>query len=368
MPRQLATIQTVEKIRPIPNADKIVVAEVLGWEVVIRKDEFKIGDKVVYIEVDSIVDPTNPYFAFMQERKYRVRAIKLRKQISMGLCCPISILPTKNYKIGDDVTDILKITKYDPEGDRERALQEQQDGVKRSRINKFLYRSSLYRRIFGKKKEYKGFPKFIKKTDEERIQNMPWVCRDQDTQFFVTEKLDGQSASYFLLHNKKKWYQRKATFTFGVCSRNVYLRKKDSSNYWKIAEKYNIEATLYNLIGDSEFIVLQGEICGTGVQCAQVNPYKLTGLEFYAFNLVFDGRRVNHNSMVELLSPLSILTVPLLYNTYTLNTDVHEVVRDSIGTSKLLANIQREGFVIRNYEKNISFKVLNPEYLLQENS
>lgn len=113
--RKLATIREISNIRPIEGADKIVVAQVDGWECVVQKDEFQIGQHIVYIEVDSIV-PERPEFEFLRPRKFRVRTIKLRGQVSQGLVLPLSILPNgTGCDLGDDVTDALGIKKYDPE-------------------------------------------------------------------------------------------------------------------------------------------------------------------------------------------------------------------------------------------------------------
>ena len=88
--RKLATIARIENLEPIPNADRILKATVRGWECVVSKsDNFNVGDKVIFVEVDSILPP-RPEFAFMKDRKYRVRTIKLRKQISQGLVLPLS--------------------------------------------------------------------------------------------------------------------------------------------------------------------------------------------------------------------------------------------------------------------------------------
>lgn len=89
--RKLATIREIKDIQPIEGADRIEVATVDGWQVVIKKGEFKVGDKIIYIEIDSIV-PEREEFEFLRDRKFRVRTIKLRKQISQGLIMPLSIL------------------------------------------------------------------------------------------------------------------------------------------------------------------------------------------------------------------------------------------------------------------------------------
>jgi RNA ligase (TIGR02306 family) len=113
--RNLATVQLIEDLKEIPGADSILVASVLGWRVVVRKDEFKVGDKCVYVEIDSVLPPREE-FDFLKERKYRVKTIKLRGQISQGICFSVNILNGKKYKdfeVGDDVSDVLGITKYE---------------------------------------------------------------------------------------------------------------------------------------------------------------------------------------------------------------------------------------------------------------
>lgn len=92
MERSLAHIEKIEWIRPIEGADKIALCGVLGWQCVIaKKDDFKVDDKIIYVEIDSVM-PELPEFEFLRDRKFRVRTIKLRGQISMGLILPITIL------------------------------------------------------------------------------------------------------------------------------------------------------------------------------------------------------------------------------------------------------------------------------------
>jgi RNA ligase (TIGR02306 family) len=92
MERKLASIQKIVDIQSIKDADRIEVATILGWQVVVAKsDNFKINDLIVYIETDSIV-PERPEFEFLRERKFRVRIIKLKKTISQGLVLPLTML------------------------------------------------------------------------------------------------------------------------------------------------------------------------------------------------------------------------------------------------------------------------------------
>lgn len=360
--RKLASVQKVLEVSPIPKADAIEVAKILGWEIVVKKGEFQVGDSVVYIEIDSIV-PDRIEFDFLRDRKFRVRTIKLRGQVSQGICFPMSILPKGKYSEGDDATELLGIKKYDPQGDAERKLVEQKLETSNNRIHKFFSKYPWYRKLFFKKSKKGGFPSFIKKTDEDRIQLFPHICENEkDTVFQTTEKLDGQSGTWFLVKNPKKWYQfGKNTYTFGVYSRNLHLPKEDNSSYWTIAKQYNIEEVLKCLIGDNQFIALQGEIIGTGIQ---KNKYKINGYDMYAFNLIYPDKTIDSVNASEILRDYGIKFVPILDVNFKLKDTIKECVECAKGKSMLLP-VLREGIVVRNYKKGISFKIINPDFLLK---
>lgn len=359
--RKLVSIQKIVAIKPIEKADAIEVAQVLGWECVVKKsEEFKVGDLVCYIEIDSIV-PDKPEFEFLRDRKFRVKTIKLRGQVSQGLVLPLSILPKGNYKEDDDVTDILGVKKYDPQAEVEQRLVEQKLATTNNKIHKFFSKYPWYRKLFFKPKK-SSFPSFIKKTDEDRIQLFPHICEQQkDTTFIATEKIDGQSGTYFLVKKPKKFLFFDGGYEFGVCSRNLHLPKEDNSSYWTIAKQYNIKKILETIIGNNQFVVLQGEILGTGIQG---NKYKIDGYDFYAFNLIFPDKKVDSYVASIILNNLGIKFVPILDTWFKLKDTIKDCVEYAKGKSRLL-NIDREGVVVRNYDKNISFKIINPDFLLK---
>lgn len=357
--RKLASIREISDIRPISGADRIEVAQVDGWECVVQKGEFHVGQHIVYIEVDSIV-PEVPEFEFLRARKFRVRTIKLRGQVSQGLVLPLTILPDGAPRnLGDDVTEILHITKYDPEAQQEAMLVNQQK-KSTNPIAKYLMRFAWFRKIFAKPKRKGGFPDWIVKTDETRIQNLPVLFeaeRDKGTEFSVTEKMDGQSATYFLNRISKR------KFEFGVCSRNIRLGEPDNSSYWTVAEKYDIENVLKKIIGEYQTVVLQGEICGNQIQG---NKYHISGYELFVFNLIYPDHKCDTHEIADILNPYGIKTVPILEDGKVLPQTIAELVEYSKGKSTVLNGQKREGVVMRNTQRNISFKVINPDFLLAE--
>lgn len=358
--RQLASIREISDIRPIPGADRIVVAQVDGWECVVQKDEFHVGDRIVYVEVDSVV-PERPEFEFLRDRKFRVRTIKLRGQVSQGLVLPLSILPDgAPTNLGADVTGALGITKYDPQAQQEAQLLTKQPQTPQNPIAKFLMRFKWYRKHFMKPKRKGGFPDWIVKTDETRIQNLTTLFdieSKKGTPFSVTEKVDGQSATYFLRKVSRRKYE------FGVCSRNIRLGAPDNSSYWTIAKKYDIENVLKQLIGDYETIVLQGEICGNGIQG---NKYHISNYDLFVFNLIYPDHKCTTAEIAELVAPFGLKTVPIVEEGKTLPDTIAELVEYSKGYSVVRKEQKREGVVMRNNQSNISFKVINPDFLLAE--
>lgn len=363
--RKLASIQKIESIRHIEGADSIVCATILGWECVVKKDEFKEGESVIYIEVDSNL-PEKEEFEYLRPRKFRIKTIRLRGQISQGLVLPVELLPKELQKatIGTDVTETLGIVKYDPQGEKEKRLLDEKAKNSKSKMVRFLSKYSFFRDIFFKPKR-EGFPKFISKTDETRIQNIPSIIeREQGTEFVMTEKLDGQSATYFLIRKGKTLFG-KSKYVFGVCSRNFLLTEEDNSSYWTIARQCNIEKVLRDMIGTNEYVVVQGEILGEGIQG---NKYNIKGYDLYAFNLIYSGKKVDSREAKEELAQKGIKFVPILDSNFILNHTVKEMVQMAKGKTILDVKPKkpvREGFVLRNYQKDISFKVISPEFLLK---
>lgn len=364
--RKLASIQRITSLTPIKDADAIEKATVLGWEVVVaKKDGFKVGDLCVYCEVDSIL-PDRQEFEFLRERKFRIKTIKLKGQVSQGICFPMSILRnTDGYREGSDVTETLGIRKYDPQAEFERREIERLASIDKNRMDKFLKRYAWYRNLIFKPTK-KPFPAFIKKTDEDRIQLFPnYYEKWGHLPFIVTEKVDGQSATYFIVPNPKRGLFRKK-WIFGVCSRNFQLLKPDNSSYWTLAKELNLKEKLIKYCEEWGCgIIVQGEAVG---QKIQNNKYGFDTVKLFVFNVAqyYKGEKINYNQYQQILfcEKLGLQAVPRLEYDIKLPTTIPQVVELSKGWSTL-AKVPREGIVVRNYENNVSFKVINPDFLLK---
>lgn len=366
MERRLATIQKITSLLPIEGADAIEKATILGWELVVKKGEFTEGQLCVYCEIDSIM-PDKPEFDFLRERKFRIRTIKLRGQVSQGICFPLSILgkyPEKNIYEGADVTGHLGVIKYDPQAEAERKEAEKLIAIDRSRMGKILKRYAWYRKLMFRPKKT-GFPPFIKKTDEDRIQLFPDICQKYaGVRFVATEKIDGQSGTYFLIPNPRRWiFGRK--WLFGVCSRNFQLTHPDNSSYWTVAKMFDLKDKMIEYCTrNGGGLIIQGEIIGPKIQG---NKYNVTDYKFFVFNVISyqNGRSVAYDTMTQeaLCTTMGLIPVPYIGG-FIFPATISQSVELARGIS-VLSSIPREGIVIRNYREKLSFKIINPDFLLK---
>ena len=364
--RNLASIQRIVSLSPIEGADKIEKAVILGWEVVIaKKDNFKVGDLVIYCEVDSIL-PDKPEFEFLRERKFRIKTIKLKGQVSQGIVFPLNLVHKAFHVEGRDVTEILGVRKHDPQAEFERKETDRLANIDKTRMGKFLKRYSWYRNLVFKPTK-KPFPAFIRKTDEDRIQLFPdYYKKWGNLLFSITEKVDGQSATYFCVPNPKRGLFSKK-YLFGVCSRNFQLLKPDNSSYWTLAKQLNLEEKMAKFcMQNGKGIIIQGEAIGGNFQG---NKYKISGFKLYVFNVAtYDKGKCNYfhqSEMAIFCSAFGLETVPNLTYGSDLLPTIPDMVELSKGNSILNPDIPREGIVVRNYPANISFKVINPDFLLK---
>jgi RNA ligase (TIGR02306 family) len=349
--RKLASIQTVNTVEPIPNADAIERIRILGWWVVVKKGEFRPGDKVVYCEIDSLL-PERPEFEFLRVSSFkpaqtdasgatvlragfRMKTVKLRGQVSQGICFPLSILPEGTaFDDGADVTEQLGVLKWEPP-----------------------VPVGMGGRVKG------GFPGFLPKTDETRVQVLePVLERHRGKTFFVTEKLDGTSFTAFLREG-----------VFGICSRNLWMDESDESNLLiSVARRLKLEEKLREVRERRGLdLAVQAEVIGPGIQ---KNKYELKEVTLRVFNVLDVGtyRLLDHAVMLDVIRELGLESVPQL-GTIALNHSVDELVAFSEGTSVLNPKAQREGVVLRplveEFDQDVggrlSFKAINPKFLLK---
>ena len=243
---KLAEIQTINELTPIEGADRIELARVQGWQSVVKKGNFSVGDRIVFVPIDTVLRP-DVWNSFLQSKNdptkpIRVKTAKLLGTVSQGLVFPLTILPDPffEHEIGTDVANLIGVTKYEKQ-----------------------IPAHIGGQVAG------DFPThLVSKTDEDNLKSNIEVLEELKQAEYIeaTIKLDGTSATYI----------KELDGTFRVCSRNLELKDTESNVYWQIARKYNIQETL------KSGYCIQGEIFGAGIQ---KNPSGQREIDFRIFNI-----------------------------------------------------------------------------------
>lgn len=352
--RKMATIRKIDAINPIPDADAIEVATVGGWKVVVKKGDYTVGALAVYCEIDSFIPTAIAPFltkpgqypkTFEGVEGERLRTVRLRGQLSQGLLLPVFNDVTGTYLMiyteetgeysltvaeGDDVSEVLGITKYE---------------------------APIPAELAG---EVKGmFPSRIPKTDQERIQNLSAELAEWKAEkltWEVTEKLDGSSMTVYVLDGE-----------VGVCSRNLDLKRNPDNSLWRAAIKYGLEEKLTAL---GRNIAIQGELIGNGIQG---NKYKMRDQDFYVYDIydIDAGRYFTPSERAELVKKFGLNHCPVLaysanlYDTLGI-TNMDQILKFAEGKSVMgVIGCEREGIVFKCNERQVSFKAISNKFLLK---
>lgn len=396
--RELAYLVIIDDIQPIIGSDNCEQAIVGGWHVMVRKGMFNKGDIAIYFEIDSLVNYNKPEFSFMEKYHGRVKTQKYTfggkgLMISQGLlmhpndfdwgvrhsddgsqCCVL--LPDKQIilNINDEsrfVTELLDVHYYDPEDEKRK----KDPKSSQPKLPKFFYSGigrkmmridwlkKLIIKLFGKSKKKNGWPVWVVKTDEERVQNIPWIIKEEES-WVATEKIDGTSTTFTMRRKGRK-------FEFLICSRNVVFDKPDkkcfyeTNVYTEMAEKYPIETFLKDYLNnhkDCEWVTLQGETYGGNIQ---KRDYSTTEHLFAGFNLIDSvNGRLNSVLASKFADNFEIPWVPILDEYFVMPNTVEELLDVADGYS-VIDNLPREGIVFRSHDGKKSFKAVSNAFLLQ---
>lgn len=411
--RELCYAVYIDAIEPIEGSDNCEAAIVGGWKVMVRKGSFNVGDPAIYFEIDSKVKETEQ-FAFLAKKHYKVKTQKYTFGgknpgfYSQGLLMSAedfgwTVDRIDELFITDDemvrhipgtesafLTQKLGVTYADPDdnrrkssssGDKYKKMAGRHPKLFRNPVIKWMYKKTWGKKLlfifFGSvKRDDNKFPKqfpYIKVTDQERCESMPWVLEDK-TPYIVTQKADGSSGTY-ILEKKQKLF--KTEYEFYVCSRNVHLKSPDQNTYhdknyyWEVAEKYNIRDKLKDYLDkhpDLEYVCWQGEICAPSIQ---KNPQHLKETHFYCFHMI-DSKvgKYDIRDAQKIWKEYDMETVPIL-GEIVFPDDFEEFKKMADGyydpsICEGQANCPREGFVYyKTTDPNFSFKNVSREYLLK---
>ena len=377
--RELAYVVRINKVEPIEGYDRVEYAHINGWGCVVRKGAFKEGDLGVYFEIDSKCPAVEP-FLFLEKRKYHVKTQKMCKRISQGLLMSFADFGWENdkYEEGTFLTKELGITYYEPEDNVRKSNSGVDKYKKMAQRNGKLFSKQPFRWLmkrdwgrkvlfvfFGKKRDKRGWPAWVAKTDEERVENMPYILENKDP-WIASEKLDGSSTTFTI---KRKLFGR---YDFYVCSRNVVFDKPDkkcfydTNVYLEMAEKYGIEkkmAKMLKMFPNAEWITLQGETYGGNIQKRDysTNEHRFAGFNFITSN---EGRW-NSVKAAKFMNEFNIPWVPILNENYVLPDTIEDLRAYVHSEPSTVDGIIKEGIVFRSQDGSMSFKCVDPEYLIK---
>lgn len=386
--RELAYVVKVTDVFPM-DADRLERVQINGWNCVCGKGDFKKGDLGIFFEIDSKL-PDKPPFSemeFLRKKHFKIKSQKLRGVISQGLLMPLSAFDFgANVKEGDFLTEKLEVTYSAPEDNKRKkdnpnakynSMSARHKNLAKKKWWRWLMKRDWGKKLlflfFGRKRDTPlKFPthfEYIHKTDEERVENIPWILEDKSP-WIKTQKLDGTSSTYILEKKGRNKYE------YYVCSRNVRQKTRDQKNfhsdmgaednvYWQMSDKYNIYGFLKEYLETHKlnYVCLQGETVGPNIQG---NPHKFKELKFYGFNLIrSDVGRIN--SIDARLSCIrhGILWVPIVDENYILPDDLEEFKLSADGPCEVGEGL-REGYVYRSVDGKRSFKNVSREYLLSK--
>lgn len=406
--RELAYLVIVDSIKPM-DADRLECAVIGGWNCVVGKGEFHPGDLAIYFEIDSKLPEVSPFIEmeFLKSKHFKIKSQKIRGVISQGLLVSPKTFGWETYIDGDwtsychidgeshtvadesrFLTEILGVTYSTPEDNKRKsnvdpykAMQDRHKKLFRNPAVKKLMRYKFFRKIMlfffgGKKKKKNGFPAWVKKTDEERVQNMPWLFPNNPETWIVTEKVDGSSCTMTMKNDKKK--------ELIVCSRNVRFDNNpnkpcyyDTNVYLEMAEKYDMKKFMRGFLEQTddkkiiEYFTIQGEVYGENIQKRNYGAEHRLAI----FNVIFnykDGNKIRLNpiemrdfirSWNDLLGT-ALEIVPIVEEEYKLPDSCDKMLEYANGTSAIDGGM-REGVVLRSIDGVQSFKAVNNDFIIK---
>jgi RNA ligase (TIGR02306 family) len=334
---KLASIELIKNIRNHNNADSLEIAEVLGWQIVVKKGLHKEGDKVVFITIDTIV-PRCQWSEFLVDQKnpdkpIRIKNIKLRGEYSSGLVIPLAEFPaqfTETVVVGEDLTTLLGIQKY----------------IKEIPAN-------LSGETLG------DFPtNIISKTDEDNGLNDPELVDkvlSHDSHITITQKLDGSSITLIIENGELTQ----------VCTRNLSKKETENNSFWKAARKLSIPK---NWTG-----TIQGELCGNGIQ---QNRLKLEDIKIFVFQISQDRKYMTYGEMKNFCEKSLLCNVVPLVSELEVESTIKlwenplQKLQELADKQKYSSGLEGEGIVVRpsSYPRGyasrrpLGFKLINRNY------
>jgi len=362
-----AYVAKIDEIKEIVGADKIEQACIGGWNCIIQKGQYDVGDLVVVATTDAVIPQTlsdDMNVTNYLRKGQRVKTVKLRDVYSECLIIPFKFArqatgnANTKWEEGDDMMDTLKIFKYEPP-------------VKQITLGS------------GRTIRYSENPNFLVYYKFPNQKNVPDMFNEEDY-VQITRKYHGTNARYGIVKkiklsfwDKVKKFFRVADkwidYEFVVGSHNVEKGSDsqgfyDTNVWYEIADKYEIKKKMWNYVKKytpeeiGSGVTLYGEIYGAGIQKGY--DYGLEEIKFVGFDVMVNAEYLRTVAAKIVISfQLALPHVEELY-VGKWNKEVQDkfVVNNFIEGTK----VPHEGIVVKSIsgERSKVSKVINPDYLI----
>jgi RNA ligase (TIGR02306 family) len=317
----VVAVRNISKVWTHPNADKLALAAVEGLDYqfcVPKSDNLAPGDPVVYFPIDSMLPDelstrmgVKNYLAGKDKR--RLKTVRLRDQVSQGIVArPEGILGPDWRKMDcSDLAPQLGITKYEPP--------------------EIPCHGGLL----------KPMPDGVGVYDLENAENFPAVVALlMPARVCVTEKLEGTNYSVTIVSDGRIF----------VNQRNHTIEPVEGAEhfFWKAARE-NGHLDVIRKIQEHNFpkqqVTLRGELVGPGIQG---NMYGLKKIEAFFFDIRVDDAYMPVATWLDVCSIYGLKTAPVLASDIVLSEWLGgKTPREASDGQSILANVPREGFVIK---------------------
>jgi RNA ligase (TIGR02306 family) len=313
----IVPVTEIEKLSPHNNADTLELAQVLGWQLVVRKGEYQVGDRIVYFPIDTVLplEVSERFGVTKYLSKQRIKCAKLRGEPSFGL----AVRPDcDDWQVGENVADYYGALKYEPP-----------------------------LRLSASDAE-KAHPLFGEYTDIENMRNFPTIF-EQGEMVVLSEKIHGTNSRVALIEGQLMAGSK------AVRRKQPEDEKQFASNiYWYPLSLEPVRKLIETLGSENRQVILFGEIYGSKIQSFHYGLKNILG--FRAFDLFINGKYLDWPEFHKLCELFEVETVPVVA---TVPFDLETVKRLSEGKTLLMgqdAHI-REGLVVRSLRERMDPKL-----------
>lgn len=326
----IVPVTTIDSIAPHPGADRLEIARVLGWQVVVPKGRYTTGDKVVYFPPDAIVpaEHSDRFGVTQYLQKGRVKCARLRGEPSYGF---LAAPDDATVPVGTNLAAHYGVIKYEPPVRVDAGDAEVDDPL---------------------------FPRY---TDIENFRNFPDALRN-DEPIVLTEKVHGTNCRVGIVRGQRM-------------AGSMRLRRKEPAaedlarnTYWLPFSLPPVAALLEHFARNHQQVVLYGEVYGRGIQSFHYGRRSEPG--FAVFDLLVSGRYLDWEELQAALQQFGAPGAPVLYEgPFALAVvRAHADGKTTYGDDHI-----REGVVIRpRHERTdprigrVVLKYIGDAYLLDE--